>query len=153
MNITFAKRRPSVIKKENELCTLCVLQSAVIIFSPNEKSVYSFGDPSPEVLVSAYREHDSGAQSSQTSEWVEPFQNPQTEILNAQLNSMLALLESEQNITEKLKKKKKENQEESWYNAPIENLGREELTVLKNATLEVKKQADQGITEFGGSRG
>ncbi|PWA64153.1 transcription factor, MADS-box [Artemisia annua] len=153
LNVTFAKRRPSVMKKANELSTLCGVQSAVIIFSPNGKSVYSFGDPSPEVLVSGYLEHHSGAQSSQTSEWVEQFQNPQTEILNTQLNSMLARLESEQNITKKLKKIKKENQEKSWYNAPIENLGIEELTVLKNATLEVKKQADQGITEFGGSRG
>jgi hypothetical protein len=147
LSVTFAKRRPSVIKKANELSTLCGVQSAVIIFSPNEKSVYSFGDPSVEVLVSGYLEHYSGAQSSQTSEWVEQFQNPRTEIFNTQLNSMLARLESEQNITENLKKMKKENQDKSWYNAPIENLGIEELTVLKNATLAVKMQADQGITE------
>ncbi|PWA81448.1 transcription factor, MADS-box [Artemisia annua] len=142
LSVTFAKQHPSVIKKVNELSTLCGVQSAVIIFSPNEKYVYSFGDPSPEVLVSGYLEHYSGAQSSKTSAWVEQFQNPQAEIFNTQLNNMLARLESEQNITEKLKKTKKENQEKSWYNAPIENLGIEELTVLKNATLEVKKQAD-----------
>nr|GEW39232.1 transcription factor, MADS-box [Tanacetum cinerariifolium] len=65
------------------------------------------------------------------------------------LNSRLARLESEQNITEKLKKTKKENEGKDWYNAPIENLGIDELTVLKNATLAVKKQADQGIMESG----
>ncbi|PWA93826.1 transcription factor, MADS-box [Artemisia annua] len=110
LSVIFAKRRPSVIKKVNELSTRCGVQSAVIIFSPNEKSVYSFGDPSVEVLVSGYlQEHYSAKQHD---------------------------------ITEKLKKTKKENQEKSWYNAPIENLGIEELTVLKNALLEVKKQAD-----------
>nr|GEU60333.1 putative zinc finger, CCHC-type [Tanacetum cinerariifolium] len=51
------------------------------------------------------------------------------------------------NFTEKLKKTNKENEGKDWYNAPIENLGIDELTVLKNATLAVKKLADQGIME------
>ncbi|KAK4709334.1 hypothetical protein R3W88_030259 [Solanum pinnatisectum] len=45
-SVTFSKRRTGLFKKESELSTLCDSPSAMVIFSPDNKStVYSIGYP------------------------------------------------------------------------------------------------------------
>jgi hypothetical protein len=46
MLVTFSKRRSGLFKKASELCTLCGVDVALVVFSPSEKA-FSFGHPTP----------------------------------------------------------------------------------------------------------
>lgn len=49
-HVTFSKRRSGIFKKASELCTLCAVEIAIIIFSPAGKA-HSFGNPSPNYVI------------------------------------------------------------------------------------------------------
>ncbi|OVA16555.1 Transcription factor [Macleaya cordata] len=51
--VAFSKCRVGLFKKASEHCTLCGAETAVIVFSPAEKS-YSFCHPSVDTIVDRY---------------------------------------------------------------------------------------------------
>lgn len=53
LQVTFSKRRAGLFKKANELCTLCGIDIALIVFSPGGK-VFSFGHPNLDLLLDRY---------------------------------------------------------------------------------------------------
>ncbi|XP_022857052.1 agamous-like MADS-box protein AGL62 [Olea europaea var. sylvestris] len=53
LQITFSKRRTGFFKKASELCTLCRVEIAIIIFSPAGK-VFSFRDPNVECIINRF---------------------------------------------------------------------------------------------------
>ncbi|CAN1184724.1 Agamous-like MADS-box protein AGL62 [Linum perenne] len=87
--VTFSKRRSGLFKKASELCTLCGVDIAIIVFSPGQK-VFSFGHPSIQAIVDRF----------------------------------LA---------------KKLSQSQCWWEAPIEELGLDQLRDLKTSLQELKK--------------
>jgi len=53
MQVTFSKRRTGLFKKASELCILCDVSVAIIVFSPAEK-LFCFGHPDLEGIVESY---------------------------------------------------------------------------------------------------
>uniref|UniRef100_A0A7N0TVP9 MADS-box domain-containing protein n=1 Tax=Kalanchoe fedtschenkoi TaxID=63787 RepID=A0A7N0TVP9_KALFE len=53
MLVTFSKRKSNLLKKANELCTLCGVKCAIVVFSPAGK-VFSFGHPSVDQVTDRY---------------------------------------------------------------------------------------------------
>jgi hypothetical protein len=51
--VTFSKRRQGLFKKASELCILCDVRAAIIVFSPADK-LYSFGQPNTDVILTSY---------------------------------------------------------------------------------------------------
>lgn len=51
--VTFSKRRAGLFKKASELCILCNVNIAIIVFSPAEK-LFCFGHPDVEGIVGRY---------------------------------------------------------------------------------------------------
>lgn len=53
LQVTFSKRRSGLFKKASELCTLCGVEMAIIVFSPARK-VFSFGHPNVEYIIDRF---------------------------------------------------------------------------------------------------
>ncbi|KAJ9540093.1 LOW QUALITY PROTEIN: hypothetical protein OSB04_026599, partial [Centaurea solstitialis] len=51
--VTFSKCRSGLFKKASELCILCRVEIAVIVFSPGKK-IFSFGHSSVEMVVDRF---------------------------------------------------------------------------------------------------
>jgi len=51
--VTFSKRRVGLFRKASELCILCNVNIAIIVFSPAEK-LFCFGHPDVEAIVGSY---------------------------------------------------------------------------------------------------
>nr|XP_009768032.1 PREDICTED: agamous-like MADS-box protein AGL62 [Nicotiana sylvestris] len=51
--ILISKRRSGLFKKASELCTLCGVEIAIIVYSPARK-VFSFGHPNVESIVDRF---------------------------------------------------------------------------------------------------
>ncbi|KAF4382014.1 hypothetical protein G4B88_006646 [Cannabis sativa] len=106
LQVTFSKRRSGLFKKASELCTLCGVQIAIIVFSPGNK-VYSFGHSSVNVVIDRYMnpEHYAMLMASQansgTFQLIEAHRNATLRELNQQLTHITEQMES-------LKKRAKE---------------------------------------------
>lgn len=153
--VAFSKRRTGLFNKASEICTLCGVRMAMIVFSQYGKTVYSFGNPSVEEIVNDFLEQSTHSPCPRTSELVEEFRNANFEELNSQLSNMLGKLEAEKKAGKDLRNIRKESQENCWWDAPIEDLGVEKLETLKVAMLELKavseKQAKR-LTAEGANR-
>ncbi|KAL8241168.1 hypothetical protein R6Q59_014523 [Mikania micrantha] len=53
LQVTFSKRRSGLFKKASELCTLCGVEIAIVVFSPAGK-VFSFGHPKVESVTDRF---------------------------------------------------------------------------------------------------
>ncbi|KAK0593329.1 hypothetical protein LWI29_034827 [Acer saccharum] len=64
LQVTFSKRRTGLLKKANELATLCGVEISIIVFSPANKA-FSFGHPDVESIIDRFLSRnpqpDSGA--------------------------------------------------------------------------------------------
>ncbi|XP_024993439.1 agamous-like MADS-box protein AGL62, partial [Cynara cardunculus var. scolymus] len=147
--VTFSKRRSGLFKKASELCILCGVEIAVVVFSPGKK-VFSFGHPSVETIVDRFLTQNPPPNSS-TSQLVEAHRNANIHQLNRQLTCVNGQLEIEKNRSEELSKIRKVGQDNHWWEAPIENLGLQELEQLKVAMEVLKKnigeQAKRHLSE------
>lgn len=136
--VTFSKRRSGLFKKASELSTLCGVDIAMIVFSPAKK-VFSFGHPSVESVVNRYLGRTNPAQNSdRTLQLVEAHRNAGIRQLNAQLTEKVIQLEAEKKRGEELDKMRKFGEENNWWEAPVDNLGFDELKKLKMAMEELK---------------
>ncbi|KAI4323980.1 hypothetical protein L6164_023549 [Bauhinia variegata] len=52
LQVTFSNGQNGLCKKASELCTLLVVEAALIIFSPG-KNVFSFGHPSVDYVINS----------------------------------------------------------------------------------------------------
>ncbi|KAI3721468.1 hypothetical protein L2E82_32480 [Cichorium intybus] len=124
--VAFSKRHAGVLKKASELCTLCGVEMAIIVFSPNKK-VLSFGHPSVQAIVDRFMEHNPSP-SSRTSQLVLQYLNAKIQELNTQLTNLLGELEAEKKTRV------------------------EELEKLKVAMLELKENCGRQAEKLMGER-
>ncbi|KAK1409634.1 hypothetical protein QVD17_36163 [Tagetes erecta] len=142
-SVAFSKRRSGIFKKASELCALCGVQLAIFVLSQNRKKVYSFGDPDAEAIVNRFLEPNPGPPRSRTSQFMDLIRNANIQESYTQLTNVLGQFESEKKIGEELNKMRKENQEDYWWDAPVENLGLAELDKLKLTMLKLKEVAQK----------
>ncbi|KAG2321326.1 hypothetical protein Bca52824_014539 [Brassica carinata] len=92
--VAFSKRRAGLFKKASELCTLCGVEVAIIVFSPAKKP-FSFGHPNVYSVLDRYRNNTSFQQESQ------PMENTAT---RSELNLVLSQVEEEKMKREEMRK-------------------------------------------------
>ncbi|KAI3746033.1 hypothetical protein L6452_08448 [Arctium lappa] len=141
--VTFSKRYSGLFKKASELCTLCGVDIAIIIFSPTKKA-FSFGHPCVETILDRYLAQNPRLNSGM-SQFLEFHRNANTQELTKQLANILGQLETEKKTGEELDKIRQVNQDRFWWEAPIDTLGLEQLEQLKAAMLELKKNAEKQV--------
>ncbi|MFS7990235.1 putative transcription factor MADS-type1 family [Helianthus anomalus] len=141
--VAFTKRRFGILKKASELCTLCGAQLAVIVFAPNQEKVYSFGSPSVEAIINRFLQQSPDPQSSRASQFIDILRNANIQDLNNQLTNKLEQLEAEKNAAKELQKIREENQQNNWWDKPIEEMDLAELEQLKVAMTAIKEFAER----------
>ncbi|OVA03220.1 Transcription factor [Macleaya cordata] len=120
---------------KSELCTLCAAETVVIVFSRAGKS-YSFGHPSVDTIVDRYLL--GGNYNSQNVDGIHPHVKARIRDLNRQYTKALNELEAEKKRGMELKKVRRDSRNKHWWNKPIEELGLQELELLKAAMDELK---------------
>ncbi|KAJ7946210.1 Agamous-like MADS-box protein [Quillaja saponaria] len=96
LQVTFSKRRSGLFKKASELCTLCGVEIAIIVFSPAEKA-FSFGHPEVESILDRYltRNPPPRQESRAHQQLVEAHRNANVHEQNMKLTQILNQLEIE----------------------------------------------------------
>lgn len=137
--VTFSKRRSGLFKKASELCTLCGIEIAIIVFSPGKK-VFSFGHPNVEhILAKFLNAHNPISTSSTTLQLVEAHRSASARELNMQLTDLLNQLEVHKSHGEELMKLRKHRQDMFWWETPVDDLGFEQLEKLKTGMEDLKR--------------
>ncbi|XP_004487221.1 agamous-like MADS-box protein AGL61 [Cicer arietinum] len=137
LQVTFSKRRSGLFKKASELCTLCGVEIAIIVFSPANKP-FSFGHSEIESIIDRYLTRNP-PQESNTHQIVEAHRNANVHDLNMQLTQLLNHLEIEKKKGEEIDHMRKARQRKFWWECPIDELGFYELLQLKVSIEELKK--------------
>ncbi|KAK9286550.1 hypothetical protein L1049_014949 [Liquidambar formosana] len=148
--VTFSKRRSGLFKKASELSTLCGVEVAIIVFSPGKK-VFSFGHPCVEMIIDRFFTRNPQMNSGIEHHFMEAHRNASVRDLNMQLTQVLNQLEAEKKRGELINQVKKASQTQCWWETPIEELGLQQLELLKAALKELKqniaKQANKLMIE------
>jgi hypothetical protein len=137
LQVTFSKRRSGLFKKASELCTLCGVEIAIVVFSPADKA-FSFGHPEVESIIDRYLSRNPPQESS-SNQIVEARRNSNVCDLNVQLTQLLSHLEIEKKQGEEIDHVRKARQMQFWWESPIDDLGLNELLQLKVSIEELKK--------------
>ncbi|CAK9144991.1 unnamed protein product [Ilex paraguariensis] len=139
LQVTFSKRRSGLFKKASELCTLCGVEIAIIVFSPAGK-VFSFGHPGVDSIVDRFMiTRNPPLTPSQTLHLVEAHRNASVRELNLQLTQVLNELEAEKTRGDVLDNMRKASRSQHWWEAPIDELGLNEVEQLRDSMEELKK--------------
>ncbi|KAJ4823019.1 hypothetical protein Tsubulata_009225, partial [Turnera subulata] len=138
LQVTFSKRRAGLFKKASELCTLCGVEIAITVFSPANKA-FSFGHPDVDSVIDRFLTRNPPP-SSGAHQLFEAHRNANVRDLNAQLTHTLNQLEAERKHGEALNQIRKAGQSQCWWEAPVEELGVQELVQLRDALEELKKK-------------
>uniref|UniRef100_A0A7N0ZRB9 MADS-box domain-containing protein n=1 Tax=Kalanchoe fedtschenkoi TaxID=63787 RepID=A0A7N0ZRB9_KALFE len=151
--VTFSKRRSGLFKKASELCTLCGVQIAIIVFSPGKK-VFSFGHPNVETIVDRYltSPNFSSPQPNNNSNinMLEAHRSAKIQELNAEVTQVTTQLESEKKRGEALDKMRKMNQNKCWWENNVSELNLAQLqhllVALEELKIDVAKEAVMGAS-------
>ncbi|XP_057965379.1 agamous-like MADS-box protein AGL62 [Malania oleifera] len=141
LQVTFSKRRSGLFKKASELCTLCGVEVAIVVFSPADK-VFSFGHPEVEALTNRFLTRNPPrdlAPPSGALHLIEAHRNATVHELNLQLTQVLNQLDTEKKRGEALEGMRKTSKSSCWWEAPIGELGLHELEQLRVHMEELKK--------------
>lgn len=138
LQVTFSKRRSGLFKKASELCILCDVEIALVVFSPGEK-VFSFGHPSVEAVIKRYFSQ-APPQTSDTMQYIEAQRNSKVHELNVELSQINNLLDTVRNHGEELNRLHKAAQAQFWWACQIEEMDRPKLEQFRMALNELKKQ-------------
>uniref|UniRef100_A0A7N0TN53 MADS-box domain-containing protein n=1 Tax=Kalanchoe fedtschenkoi TaxID=63787 RepID=A0A7N0TN53_KALFE len=138
LQVTFSKRRSGLFKKASELCTLCGVEIAIIVFSPAGKA-FSFGHPNVESIIQKYLDHPSGAAA-------DAHPTSATRELNNQLTQVTSELEAERKKSEAFTNLRSSNAGQFWWEAPVEEMGWEELEQLRHWLSQLKRSVAMAIS-------
>lgn len=142
LEVTFSKRRTGLFKKAGELCVLCGAEVAVIVFSPGRRA-FVFGHPSVDLVINRFLQREAGGHNSHAL-----VQAGQVQVQAHVRRQYLEALE-----TLKVKKESEEmvggNGEGGfWWDAPIDNMGLNELEQFKASLEELRKKAELRAEEM-----
>lgn len=149
LQVTFSKRRAGLFKKASELCVLCGVEAAIIIFSPAEK-VYSFGHPNVENVINKFLNETSLRQNNNTAAnhelIVESHRNSAIRERNLELVQVERMLTAERNHREELDRiTKTAGHMPRQFPPCVDGLDYTQLSVLKEAVLELVKKIEDMV--------
>ncbi|XAR52955.1 hypothetical protein NMG60_11021300 [Bertholletia excelsa] len=151
LQVTFSKRRSGLFKKASELCTLCGVDVAVVVFSPAGK-VFSFGHPGVENIVDRFLSQNprlpAPPNTSSTCHLMEAHRSAAVRELNSQLTRVLAELEAERKRGETLDHVRRSSRgKQEWWEKPVEDLGLAQLERLRESMEGLKRMVTQQLNK------
>lgn len=144
--ITFSKRRSGIYKKASELVTLCGAEIGVVVFSPAGKP-FVFGHPSIESVTNRFLKRNP-PQGDSSHPLVEAHRRVRINELNQQYNELVRQLEAEKDRGKALQRvTKARGSQPGWWEAPVEELGAEELCKMVESLEELHRRVYNKIME------
>ncbi|QCD91890.1 MADS-box transcription factor [Vigna unguiculata] len=152
LQVTFSKRRSGLFKKASELCTLCGVEIAIIVFSPADKA-FSFGHPRVEFVIDCYVTSNSNSspecnRSGSGHQLVEAHRSANIRNLNTQLTQIINELEMEKRQGEEIDPAWKTRERQFWWEIPVNELGLQELQHLMFSLEELKNNVANYATQI-----
>ncbi|CAJ1941739.1 unnamed protein product [Sphenostylis stenocarpa] len=130
--VTFSKRRVGLFKKASELCILCNVNMAIIVFSPADK-LFCFGHPDVEGIVDSYLKGAKVLEASSEPRGSYEESNMQYE------EAMKNLALEKKNLTE-TETLAKEGLNRRWWEDPIDEMNERELEQFTVPLYELRKK-------------
>ncbi|KAG5080513.1 hypothetical protein JHK86_004578 [Glycine max] len=135
LQVTFSKHRTGVFKKASELATLCGVDLAVIMFSPNNH-VYSFGSPNVDSVIQRYT--TEGPPPLFTQDLNEAPCTMDEGELQAHLNCLSNQIDAEKQRVEDLNHLLMAAKDHIWWDVPIESMSNAQLEKYHKMLKEIK---------------
>ncbi|KAL0718416.1 hypothetical protein Bca4012_067738 [Brassica carinata] len=133
---TFSKRKAGILKKMNEIITLCDVEASFLVFTETGKP-HTFAHPSMEDAVEQVKcslgHEPSGKDDTNIGSLLEAYKRQKKEELKKEHDALFEELE----MGEEKEKKFKES-EGAWWNIPNEGLSMEELKRRLQAFVELR---------------
>ncbi|XP_049934724.1 agamous-like MADS-box protein AGL62 [Nymphaea colorata] len=129
--VCFSKRRNGLIKKAGELCILCGVEIAIIVFSPAGKA-FSYGDPSVDAVINRFIDPSSHVPTPPDAHYASTIDE-----LNRQNDELVQQIEVEKKRRVLLQKLHRSEGCDFW-DANMENFSLEQLEELKGTLEEMR---------------
>ena len=129
--VTFSKRRTGLFKKAGELCVLCGVEAAVIVFSPAGRA-FVFGHPTADAVIDRFLGRDTGTISRAVV--------PAEQVVHGQVQR--------QYLEPVGRAEVKKEEGGFWWDAPIENMGLNELEQFKGSLEKLRKKVADRVEEM-----
>jgi hypothetical protein len=132
--VTFSKRRQGLFRKASELCILCDVRAAIIVFSPADK-LYSFGQPNTDAILNSYINGTTEFVDAKSIEDSSTY----TEY-NGQYEDALKMLEMEKKKLADIKNLAKTWNRGDWWNDSIDNMSIDQLEQFMISLYELRNK-------------
>ncbi|GER49134.1 MADS-box transcription factor [Striga asiatica] len=146
LQVTFSKRRAGLFKKASELCTLCGVEAAIVVFSPADKA-FCFGHPNVQTVIDKFEPKFPQIQSlpnnnARSQLIIDAHRNSTIRELNLELTQVEGLMRAEKRRAEELDLMRKSGQVQGWFLAPSDDFDFASLRTLKESIMNFKKNLD-----------
>uniref|UniRef100_A0A5K1CG28 MADS-box domain-containing protein n=1 Tax=Nymphaea colorata TaxID=210225 RepID=A0A5K1CG28_9MAGN len=144
--VCFSKRRNGLMKKAGELCILCGVEIAIIVFSPAGKA-FSFGDPSVDAIINRFLDPSSHVPAPSDAHRASTIEE-----LNRQNDELIQQIEAEKKhhvLLQKLHRSEGSSRMGShFWDADVENSSLDQLEELKAALEEMRSALAKRANEL-----
>ncbi|KAL2324307.1 hypothetical protein Fmac_023365 [Flemingia macrophylla] len=132
--VTFSKRRTGLFKKASELCILCNVSAAIIVFSPADK-LFIFSHPDIDTILSRYVKGTAESEPAKSRGKTVSYEERKM-----QYEEATKKLEVEKKILEETEILAKSCNGNPWWNLPVEQLRDDQLEQFMVAVYELRKR-------------
>ncbi|KAJ9698763.1 hypothetical protein PVL29_007698 [Vitis rotundifolia] len=130
LEVTFSKRRTGLFKKAGELCVLCGAEAAVIVFSPGGRA-FVFGHPTADAVIDRFLGRDTDTSSRAVV--------PAEQMVHGQV---------QRQYLEAVGRAEVKEEGGFWWDAPIENMGLNELEQFKGSLEKLREKVADRVEEM-----
>ncbi|XP_019183831.1 PREDICTED: agamous-like MADS-box protein AGL61 [Ipomoea nil] len=121
---TFSKRRDGLIKKANEISTLCGVEMLLVFFSPSGKA-YTFSNPNMDTILKKYFGDNPMAQTNFTEQHLPAQQEVNMQIQYSRITDLEMQIQDQMKLNQALRDAEKAR-------PPISDLPLSELQAMKH---------------------
>ncbi|KAK2351991.1 agamous MADS-box protein AGL62 [Trifolium repens] len=139
--VTFSKRRQGLFRKASELCVLCDVHAAIIVFSP-ANNLYCFGQPNTDAIVDSYVRGTTEFEDLKTAENSENYK-----VYNKQYEEALKMLELEKKKLADAENLAKFWNTYDWWNDSIDDMSCDQLEQFMVSIYELRNKLIERVDE------
>ncbi|XP_020233147.1 agamous-like MADS-box protein AGL61 [Cajanus cajan] len=140
--VTFSKRRTGLFKKASELCILCNVYAAIIVFSPADK-LFIFSHPDIDTILTRYVKGTAESEPTKSRGKTVSYEEH-----NMQYEEAKKKLEMEKKILEETEMLAKTCNGNLWWNQPVDQILDDQLEPFMVAVYELRKKLAERATQL-----
>jgi hypothetical protein len=139
--VTLSKRRQGLFRKASELCVLCDVRAAIIVFSPAD-NLYCFGQPDTDAIVDSYVRGTTEFEDLKSAENSENYKE-----YNKQYEEALKMLELEKKKLADAENLAKFWNTYDWWNDTIDDMSCDQLEQFMVSIYELRNKIIERVDE------